>query len=57
GQPGVFIPLGTPLDKAEEMLIMEALEYTNGNRSRAARLLGISVRTIRRKLKRIKEKK
>ncbi|RME64339.1 MAG: sigma-54-dependent Fis family transcriptional regulator, partial [Nitrospirae bacterium] len=49
--PGVFIPIGTTLDKAEEMLIKETLKYTKGNRSRAARLLNISIRTIRRKLK------
>lgn len=50
-EPGVFIPLGTPFDKIEEMVIRETLRYTNGNRTKAAKLLNISVRTIRRKLK------
>ena len=49
---GVFIPIGTPLEKAEEILIRQTLKYTNGNRTRAARLLQISLRTIRRKIKR-----
>jgi DNA-binding NtrC family response regulator len=47
---GIFIPSGTSLEKVEEMLIQEALKKTGGNRSRAARLLGISIRTLRRKL-------
>jgi DNA-binding NtrC family response regulator len=49
---GVFIPAGTPLDHAEEMLIGEALKQSGGNRSKAAGLLGISPRTLRRKLNR-----
>ena len=35
----------------EEHLIFETLERVNGNRTRAAKLLGISVRTLRNKLK------
>ncbi len=49
---GVFIPAGTPLAGAEELLIRETLRQTGGNRSRAAEILGISVRTLRRKLSR-----
>ncbi|MBI4850086.1 MAG: sigma-54-dependent Fis family transcriptional regulator [Nitrospirae bacterium] len=47
---GIFIPKGTPIDEAEELLIQEALKQTDGNRTQAARLLGISLRTLRRKL-------
>ncbi len=47
---GVFIPIGTPLAKAEELLIKETLRHTGGNRSQAARILQIGLRTIRRKL-------
>ncbi|MCC6345988.1 MAG: sigma-54-dependent Fis family transcriptional regulator [Nitrospirales bacterium] len=50
----ITIPLGTSLDKVEERLISETLKQTNGNRSRAAKLLGISLRTLRRKLNRKK---
>jgi DNA-binding NtrC family response regulator len=50
--PGVFIPIGTPLEKVEEILIRETLRHTNGNKSKAAKILKISLRTIRRKVKR-----
>jgi DNA-binding NtrC family response regulator len=38
------------VDEAEAKLIERALERSNGNRTRAADLLGISVRTLRNKL-------
>jgi DNA-binding NtrC family response regulator len=47
---GIFIPSGVSLERAEDMLIQEALKKTGGNRTRAAKLLGISIRTLRRKL-------
>jgi DNA-binding NtrC family response regulator len=40
------------VDDAERALIDRALERTGGNRTRAAKLLGISVRTLRNKLNR-----
>jgi two-component system response regulator HydG len=42
--------IGTPLDEVEHRLIRETLRYTNGDKSLAAQLLGISTRTIYRKL-------
>jgi DNA-binding NtrC family response regulator len=42
------------VDEAEAKLIERALEKSNGNRTRAADLLGISVRTLRNKLNRPK---
>jgi DNA-binding NtrC family response regulator len=47
---GVLIPKGTTLADAEWLLIDAALKETDYNRSRAARLLGIGERTLRRKL-------
>jgi DNA-binding NtrC family response regulator len=47
---GFFIPSGTSLDQAEELMIHEALKKTGGNRTKAAKILGISLRTLRRKL-------
>lgn len=45
----VQIPVGTPLEEAERILINDALRRTGGNKVRAAGLLGISARTIYRK--------
>jgi two-component system response regulator HydG len=44
------IPLGTPLDEIDRLVILETLRITGGNKTKAARLLGISPRTIYRKL-------
>jgi DNA-binding NtrC family response regulator len=41
--------------QAEQELILKTLEQTNGNRSRAARLLGISLRKLRYRLKEYRE--
>jgi len=43
-------PIGTPLDEVERRLIRETLRATQGDKSLAAQLLGISTRTIYRKL-------
>jgi two-component system response regulator HydG len=42
--------IGTPLEEVENRLIRETLKYTAGDKSLAAQLLGISTRTIYRKL-------
>jgi len=42
--------IGTPLDEVERRLIRETLRYARGDKSVAAQLLGISTRTIYRKL-------
>jgi DNA-binding NtrC family response regulator len=47
---GIVLRQGISLDEAEEVLINEALNQTGGNRTKAAKLLGISLRTLRRKL-------
>jgi len=41
---------GMTISEAERRLIMKTLEYTEQNRTRAAQLLGISIRTLRNKL-------
>lgn len=46
---GIFGP-GMTIHDAEKMLIMKTLEHTNQNRTHAAKLLGISIRTLRNKL-------
>ncbi len=47
---GIFVPVGTPIKQVEEMLIQETLKKTNGNKTRAASMLGVSLRNLRRKL-------
>ncbi len=47
---GVFIPIGTTLREAEDILIEETLRHTGGNRTKAAKILGIGIRTLRRRL-------
>lgn len=51
----VSIKIGTPLEEVEKELILKTLQATRGNKLRAARLLGINVRTIHRKLEEIGE--
>lgn len=41
---------GMTVGEAERLLIMKTLDYTNNNRTQAAKLLGISIRTLRNKL-------
>jgi len=47
---GVLIPKGTTLADAEWLLIDAALKEAGFNRTKAAQLLGIGERTLRRKL-------
>jgi len=46
----IQIPLGMPLHEVKEKLVKEALEHTGGNKAEAAKLLGITRRTIYRHL-------
>jgi len=48
----VVIPIGTPLEEVERRVLHETLRHTGGDKSMAARLLGIATRTIYRKLER-----
>jgi len=48
----ITIPIGTPLEEVEQRLIEETLRHTSGDKTLAAKLLGITSRTIYRKLKR-----
>jgi two-component system response regulator HydG len=46
----IVISVGTPLDEVERRLIRETLKRAGGDKSVAAQLLGISARTVYRKL-------
>lgn len=57
GSPSVSGPVASagdatplPLDEIEKQHILSTLENTSGNRTQAAKLLGISIRTLRNKL-------
>jgi DNA-binding NtrC family response regulator len=45
---------GTTVDEIERRLIEVTLEHTNGNKTRAAEMLGISLKTLHNKLNRMK---
>ena len=47
---GVVIPYGTSMAQAQQILIQETLALCNGDKKRAAAMLGIGLRTIYRKL-------
>jgi DNA-binding NtrC family response regulator len=49
GRDGTFVPAGTKLEDVEELLIADALRRTRGDKERAARMLGISARTLYRR--------
>ena len=51
------VPVGTPLEEIERMLIRETLRHTRGDKNLAAQLLGVAPRTIYRKLDRDDEGK
>jgi DNA-binding NtrC family response regulator len=57
-QPGVsaedrpvVLPVGTTVEHAERLLILRTLESTGGNKTRAAEVLRISLKTLHNKLK------
>jgi len=47
----VSIPVGAKVEEAEKALILSTLEHTRGNKTRAAEILGISLKTLFNKLK------
>jgi DNA-binding NtrC family response regulator len=47
----VPVRVGSTVDEAEKMLIVRTLEATGGNKTRAAEILGVSLKTLHNKLK------
>jgi DNA-binding NtrC family response regulator len=47
--PAITVPIGTPLATAEDRLITETLKQCNGDKEKAARMLGVSSRTLYRR--------
>ena len=52
---GVELPVGTTVEQAEKNLILKTLEATGHNKTRAAEILGISLKTLHNKLKKYRE--
>lgn len=46
----VSIPVGTTVAEAEKQLIYKTLEFTENNKTRAAEILGVSLKTLHNKL-------
>jgi DNA-binding NtrC family response regulator len=53
--PTVTLSPGTTVDEAERRLILLTLDHTRNNKTRAAEILGISLKTLHNKLNRMKE--
>lgn len=52
---GVELPVGTTVEQAEKNLILKTLEATGQNKTRAAEILGISLKTLHNKLKKYRQ--
>jgi DNA-binding NtrC family response regulator len=46
----IRIPVGTTVDETERRLIVQTLQHTGNNKTRAAEILGISLKTLHNKL-------
>jgi DNA-binding NtrC family response regulator len=56
-QPALSLAPGTTVEEAERRLIKMTLEHTRDNKTRAAEILGISLKTLHNKLNRLKLRK
>ena len=52
--PNVVLTPGTTVEEAETQLIQLTLAHTRNNKTRAAEILGISLKTLHNKLNRLK---
>ena len=54
-EAGVEFPVGTTVDEAERSLILKTLDATGQNKTKAAEILGISLKTLHNKLKKYRK--
>ena len=54
GQPQVALAPGVTVEEAERRLIMMTLQHTRDNKTRAAEILGISLKTLHNKLNKLR---
>ncbi|MBI2829099.1 MAG: sigma-54-dependent Fis family transcriptional regulator [Acidobacteria bacterium] len=55
-KPTISLQPGTTVEEAERRLILMTLEHTRDNKTRAAEILGISLKTLHNKLNRLRAK-
>jgi DNA-binding NtrC family response regulator len=55
--PNITLTPGTTVDEAERQLILLTLDHMHNNKTRAAEVLGISLKTLHNKLNRMKEER
>jgi DNA-binding NtrC family response regulator len=53
-QPQLSLGPGTTVEEAERRLILMTLEHTRDNKTRAAEILGISLKTLHNKLNKLR---
>ena len=56
GKAGLSLSPGTTVEEAETRLILMTLEHTRDNKTRAAEILGISLKTLHNKLNKLRGK-
>ncbi|MGH9945401.1 MAG: sigma-54 interaction domain-containing protein [Pyrinomonadaceae bacterium] len=52
----VSFPVGTPLDEVERVMLLRTLQKAGNNKTRAAEILQISIKTLHNKLRRYRER-
>lgn len=52
----VRLPVGTTVREAEKALLLKTLDHTKNNKTRAAQILGVSLKTLHNKLKEYQQK-
>jgi len=53
-EPTLSLTPGTTVEEAENRLILMTLEHTRDNKTRAAEILGISLKTLHNKLNKLR---
>ena len=51
GRAVVTLPVGSTIEDSERELIKSTLDHTSGNKTQAARILSISLKTLHNKVK------
>jgi DNA-binding NtrC family response regulator len=57
GKATLSLQPGTTVEEAEHKLILMTLEHTHDNKTRAAEILGISLKTLHNKLNKLRGRK